>query len=73
MAQMRPRFHQLRVVAHGDALRRVTSLLIWRILRKTSDFVLKFDVQGVAQSARGAQKSCAPTPKSGGWMGKFLT
>jgi hypothetical protein len=35
--------------------------------------VLKFDVQGVAQSARGAQKSCDSTPKIGGWMGKFLT
>jgi hypothetical protein len=40
---------------------------------KTSVFVLKFDAQGVAQSVRGAQKSCASTPKIGGWMGKFLT
>ena len=27
-----PRLHQIRDVAHGDALRRVTSLLIWQIL-----------------------------------------
>ena len=27
-----PGLHQIRDVAHGDALRRVTSLLIWRIL-----------------------------------------
>jgi hypothetical protein len=35
--------------------------------------VLKFDAQGVALSARGAQKSFNLTPKRGGWMGKFLT